>query len=263
MANCLITKLDAVVNNDSLKKLGTLYINATNSGYLAGAVIGISTSSARKITGVSSDLYNQSGVSLGREITEQAGAGTSWFVSGGGVVEVYNKYDLTYLNVKSSFTDPINTKDLSFCTALTSLTAQLAGKLSELPNAPSLTRLDLVPSGLNNGLEGSLADLPTYPSLTYIDLDKYRLITGELKALGGFVALTTLRLGDLTRVGGSVEDFVNAQRAAGRTTCSGITCPYIGTTGITFNGSSIAVASNTVISWTATTITCAGVTIDG
>lgn len=260
MGNCLVTKLPSSVNNDNLRKFGTLYVEFKNSSFNASAVLGLRFSSTATIKGVDSLLYQQNGTTIGSKYSFEASSSANWICSGGGVVEIFNKYDLKYFNANNQYLNPINAADLKYCTSLINLTTPVNGNLSDLPDAP-LTTLNLSRAASSYDLFGELSDLAKFTSLSTLNIGKNEEITGELSDIGGLTSLTSLSLGDISGIGGTVEAFVAAQRAAGRTTCAGITAAYIGTTSVTFNGASIASASNTSISWDATTITVGGTTI--
>lgn len=120
-------------------------------------------------------------------------------------------------------------------------------------------------SSLNENITGTLSPFVRMVNLTKLHIG-YTAILGEFKELGGLTKLTDIDLSS-TNIEGSVEEFVQAQRLAGRTattgTDEGITVKYGFGLKVTFNGTtSYSVAANAKLTWTATTITYNGVTIN-
>lgn len=110
---------------------------------------------------------------------------------------------------------------------------------------------------------GEAADFVKFAAtMTELNISFNTLITGNIADFGPCVNLTTLNISN-TGVTGSLEGFVAAQRAAGRTTCNSLSLPYIGEgQTITFNGAKITTIQYTnTLSWTANTITFNGTTI--
>ena len=105
---------------------------------------------------------------------------------------------------------------------------------------------------------GALANLASLETLEIAGDD----VSGYLKDLGSDIALTKLSIGT-TKIQGSIESFVIEQRAYGRTVCESLAVPYIGASFlINFNDEVIPNNPNSVLAWTADTITLDGVTID-
>ena len=105
------------------------------------------------------------------------------------------------------------------------------------------------------------------PSLTTLSINNslnndHSVSAENIGQLTNLTSLTT-KLAPESRQFGAVETFVATQRSKGRTTCDGISWKYAGWCGATFNGASITKDENTrTLSWTATTITFDGVTIN-
>jgi hypothetical protein len=108
-----------------------------------------------------------------------------------------------------------------------------------------------------------------HPLLVELSLDQiYINPTDSIVSLGSLINLTTMEIlplvSDSNWIGGTIEGFVAAQRAAGRTTCEGIRIPFLGYTNVTFNGHTlqrnIQSPDQDTISWNNSTIT---VTIAG
>lgn len=260
--NCLVTKLKGSVDAD-LPKLGVLKLEVNNSatGYrpigiriVEGATVTVSSPNSN----IYSDL--QGTVTDNPRIISPSGSNTYSFFTSGAIVEISSKYKLAAL-IWDGDIKPVEIKDLKYSEGLVNITGYLTGNLSDMSQLINLTRLE-TPSATYDTtmLLGNISALSTLVNLTYLAIGKRRGITGALKDIGSLTHITDLQIGD-TVISGSIEEFVAAQRLAGRTTCGQLNVPYIGTTAVTFNGGSITAASNSVLSWTASTITLDGTTI--
>lgn len=254
--NCLVTKLKATVDNSNLKKLGVLDIYGTGN-----ADIGFKGSSPITVKCVSGTMYSDSGRT--QSITEKeipVSANTTYlYIVDGTHIEVSSKYNITFVYATPA-TDKMSTEDFKYSTGITRLTVpQIKGKLSDLSGLTSCTTLELVGTSVpyNNELEGVASDIAGLTGLTKISLLRAIKITGSFESLGKCTALTDIKIAE-TKIGGTVEAFVARQRGAGRTTASNIAISLANTT---FNGNSVT-HNPTTLSWTATTITFNGVTID-
>lgn len=254
--NCLVTKLKAVVNNSNLKKLGVLDIYGTGN-----ADIGFKASSPITVKCISGSMYSDSART--QAITEKeipVSANTVYvYITNGTHIEVSNKYAITFVFMTPA-TEKLNVEDFKYSAGITRLTVpQIKGKLSDLSVLTSCTILELVGSSAeyNTDLEGVASDIAGLTGLTKINLVRALKVIGSFESLGKCIALTEIKIAE-THIAGTVEAFVARQRGAGRTTASNIAISLADTT---FNGTSVT-HSNTTLSWTATTITFNGVTID-
>lgn len=85
-------------------------------------------------------------------------------------------------------------------------------------------------------------------------------IKGSLNNFG-FSPITSLNAPNTKKVSLNIEQFVANNRTAGRTTGS-LSLPWVGACNCTFNGAAVKNQQSNSLSWTATTITFNGVTID-
>ena len=254
--NCLVTKLKAVVNNSNLKKLGVLDIYGTGN-----ADIGFKGSSPITVKCISGSMYSDQARTQAiteKEIPVSANAAYV-YITNGTHIEVSNKYAITFVYATPQ-TEKISTEDFKYSTGITRLTVpQIKGNLSDLSGLTSCTTLELVGASVpyNSELEGAASDIAGLTALTKINLLRAQHIYGSFESLGKCIALTEIKIAE-TRIAGTVEAFVARQRGAGRTTASNIAISLALTT---FNGNSVT-HDPTTLSWTATTITFNGVTID-
>ena len=104
-------------------------------------------------------------------------------------------------------------------------------------------------------VSGDISKLGNSTKLTILDV-RQTSVSGDISKLGNLTKLTNLDVGQ-TSVSGDIESFVQAQRAAGRSSAS-LTGSSINWGEVTFDGS----LTKGGLSWTSTTITMNGKTIN-
>ncbi len=257
--NCLVTKLIGVVNDD-LPKYGVLVAEFTDSVHSASASLGIISQSATKIKAVDSPLYSTGGTNLGYEVLVPENQEV-WVCPSSGKVEIYGKYGIRKLVLARGHFAPVETIDLKYCTDLKELTSALSGELDNLSGLTVMEKLILQRNSADYSLTGNLESLAGMTELIQLNITLCKGLTGQLSSLGNMTKLTSINLGD-TNISGSIEDFVVAQRASGRTACETLHVSWIGSSKVTFNGGTISNSGSSVLSWTSSTITLGGTTID-
>lgn len=280
--NCLIKKLPVSFDDPSLVEVGELVfpvrsiadfgknnskfrfwsansemtISTDGDGYFALSYEGLDAPASRLTS------YN----------VPASSDGTSLFLKNGDYnIHIKSKYVLTniLLSGNSPYANPLNIvlRNLTYMPALVSIVVPDAyGTLEDLKSVTTLQVLRIkTPTDADSHVSGKLSDLADLLELQEIVISRCNSITGELSQLGSLVNLTTIKLaqnsGYDSLISGTIESFVAAQRLAGRTTESGISCVF-NHTNITFNGSLVSSSSVKTLSWTATTITYDGVTIE-
>lgn len=149
------------------------------------------------------------------------------------------------------------TGDISKVAKLTSLTtlkfigAHVTGDISKLNVLNKLQILILD----STKVTGSINVFNTLTNLTSLSLANTR-ITGDIINLGNLVNLTNIGIGN-SSISGTIESFVQAQRAAGRSSAQ-ITGSSVDWGNVTFDGS----ITKGTLSWTPTTITMNNKTIN-
>ena len=262
--SCLVTKLKGTVDDKNLSVLGKLKIDKihADSSFISSYTNTISTNASAKLTSPDSNFVDASGNSLGNEITINGSNQIFRLAPSTGEFFI-DKYVITKF---STYYYPANVdihlKDLAYMTNLIELNCPLSGDLQDLERLDSIQTLTI--KG-NSPITGDIANLSKFATLESISMTAVPSpgISGNIKSLGNLTSLTKLVLsqGVLGNVSGTIEEFVQSQRENGRTTCNsfGLTC--FGPT-ITFNGTTISSSSEKVLSWTASTITYDGVTIN-
>lgn len=257
--NCLVTKLIGVVNDD-LPKYGVLVAEFTDNVHSASAALGIISKSATKIKAIDSPLYSTGGANWGYEVLVPENEEV-WVCPSSGKVEIYGKYDIKKLVLIRGHFAPVDTIDLKYCTDLKELTSMLSGELNNLSGLTVMEKLILQRNSADYSLTGNIESLAGMTELTQLNIVLCKGLTGQLSSLGNLTKLTSIAIGD-TNISGSIEDFVVAQRTSGRTACEFLDMAWIGSSKVTFNGGTISNSGSTVLSWTSSTITLAGTTIN-
>lgn len=288
MGSCLVTKLKDVVNNDNLKKFGHIVLNCKSEGNKYFLISLKPNAEPIAITMLEGSIDRVQGGTIidpthaiidGNHgfpgiFTTEASQNIKidfedyYSLAGlGKIVSDDNVKDLKYTDVKtimiypeaeskfnvSVLKDLVNVNILEL-TLLYEQGNRLIGDLSFLTNFSALTSLTLF------GVSVDYTDLifsPSYISnlvnLTEVKLDANKLYSFASDTIANFygnlINLQKLRLqGTLSK--GTVEDFVAAQIAAGRATCSGIAIGANMGRDVTFQGSAITGDNAKILSWT-------------
>ena len=260
MGNCLVTKLNAVVNNDDLIRLNalTVQVNASNTQVtinklVDGTVMPVIIEPGDGVTVTGTDpllpIFN-----------------------GTGKAYIYDVYDL-YEVMSSCFTS-YKWEDLKRCKKLHYFDKAVGVTVDGLTNIDELNvfetnllKINYKDNANAPTLFGDFKDLNT-PKLSSIDL-RQTGVTGNIAELGRFPISKITALGNAeinkNRFNGSLEDMVAVRRGVRGDTTGSLTWDYpVGTSqACTFNGSPINISvANVSLTWDATTITFNGVTIN-
>lgn len=270
--NCLVTKLKASVNNDDLQRFGMLklFINAEGSTVPVWAV---------KESDVPIEIICTGTTSI------TSGEGTiEPVITGVGNIFISDKYKLTRCGINSNTKVVGDFDELMYATKIQYITfyRSLEGEVN-IKNFTNISQLvafdglkELVISERNyssseklSGTIEQLANTPSGKTLTHINIADSN-ITGTMAQLGKLESLTNIvRLTNNSALSspnftGTIESFVNTRRNLITPQSTGtVTWNYPSETNgsVTFNGAAVTGGANTVLSWTATTITFNGVTI--
>ena len=232
MNKCFITKLDAVVEDNHLPYLGYAVANVNLSAEKS-MYFGVDTSvNSVKIKIVG----NVSITSLGGVSTNvkeaQVSHGQSFILSPGTYQLLFDKYYAVPLSFPTDGSIRINAEDFSF---------------SQYSRESSLSLIRII-YGDVKGM-GSLYKAKT---LNFQSCDK---LYGDIADLGTCTGLTELWLNG-TQVTGNIEDFVKAQRNAGRTSCDSLNIAYAAETLVKWKGNGVTTSVyQNKLSWTSNSIT--------
>ena len=280
MANdCLLTKLKGVVDNDNLKIYNTILTRENTSGNVLTFLYNASNPVKIEVIG-DGTLVNVDGtVDYGK-----SREGTNIFAkySGNGKIKISNKYDITLLHITSSTEkDLIDAEDLVFVNITELELTNIKLDVNKL-NITTLSNFLFTGSNVNGNIVNLLNKNDSLTSVKFNNTnvvgDFYNIkntiaeaittlymynskISGDISAFGRFVNLNQMSF-SATDISGSVESFVQAARAAGRTSFANSEQKnWYFNNAITFNGNAVGGGGKNDFSWTATTITLGGVTI--
>lgn len=280
--NCLVKKLKGTVNNPNLEKLGHIILECVSGsnnfvsivcapGYEPLKVTVIEGSIDHVTSGVSmidsTHCVVPSGTSIGTGLfTESAnqaivldiegyyGMQQVRFLHGDKNLNKLRYTQATFIDVRNpaSEFDVESFSSFSACRSieLRDTGNKFNGNLSFIKDFPLTNFLYMsAPSTIQVKLNASdFSNITTLVTLILED-NKISTISGDIATLfGSLTSLTTLRIAG-TNISGTVEGFVAAQIAAGRTTCTGITIGR-NLAGVTYNGSVISGSSSKTLSWT-------------
>lgn len=236
MNQCLVTKLKASVNNDSLPILGGFIVKVTNlSDRLRMLFAGCTMDVDGSATIYDNATDNVIPVPFASIADIKVSAGTYKLV-------VKDKYNLTQIAFRGT-----NDNDLRPCVSF---------NIEELEPCTELTVLSLS----RTKCYGDIKYISGLTSMSFVDVN-YTDVTGDIASLGKMTNLTNWSIAN-SKLIGSIENFVKAQRANGRTVFSTGIPSHIYNTNITFNG--VKVSSNPAdkLTWTENTITLGSVTVN-
>jgi len=260
MSNCLVTKLKGVVDNENLPVFGELELRTVTTGPNQQiCIIGVSFDSISVIGGTT-------------EITPARTPFDGWIVvatAGEHTLKVQNKYAITILNGvglenEEDIVYLTNATGLSLGKSLPSSGFSLDSGITTLKTFDKMPNLiSLVIAAPN--LKGSLADLLpihgntiTSLGIKSVSVSNFTMLMSDLGKIANINTLVDVAISPLQ---GSIESFVASQRGVGATEKS-MDINYFGGNGkITWKGSTFANIQNNTLSWTATTITFNGDTI--
>lgn len=259
MSKALITKLNGVVDNDSLYRLGelpfTVPANAAKENTTLELLLEGNLTFRIKNTGVYD--YNNSVIATKGQtsFTRDSVSNTLYRLesdSAGGIFVIPNKYSIQELktNLKIDIDDNFRWFKGTVLSAPVSMNKNIVKNLSD-----KMTVLFI-------SYEGDLSAFSKFTSLTSLGFREDKLITGNFSSLGALTKLTSMYLNNISSLNLKIEDFVKAQRNAGRTSCDNFNLACGGTSAVTFNGKLIS-QWEAKLSWTDTQITCNGTTIQG
>lgn len=280
MGICLVTKLQASINDANLTKLGSIILNVNGLASAKQFAIIPTTGNTLALNCVGGTFSDGT---TSKEVLE--GGITATLAAGTFKVDINSKYNLKSLVISNlASAASINIDDLKYAKTLETLNVESTpsvGDLSAFAYNPSLNFINV---GISQ-VHGSVGSLVGLPNLSVFRATSASNINGNVSAFANHTNLTDLRLsgtgvgGDIasfgkltnlnalwisnTQIGGTIESFVQAQRANGRTSYTTTAAWGIHDSLVTFNGSAITSAPSAgAFSWTPTTITLNGVTIN-
>lgn len=271
MKNCNQSIIDVNSESNNLPKLGVLCLKRV---YVEDEDATDATLSTQRrlipegktitftIIGDGYFMSTYGGQSIGKEVTVQKGSSNlSYYTSNGNYdIEIKEKYDFTLGLNNSQRAIRCDIADTYYTLTKIITSPGMYGDLGKA-NPEHITTISIYSQQLGKVYYKS-EDIGKFVNVTQIGFD----------TVDGFPEINMSDFGKLVSITGwnqipcavgSIEEFVAAQRAGGRTTFDGtLNLSYIGFSGkVTFNGSVIENVAVGNITWTASTITFRDVTI--
>jgi hypothetical protein len=250
MGKCLVTKLQESVSDSTLLRLGERAFTL-----LAGASI--------TMTGVGVKLRTIGGGTI--DVTSSAG-------------DVPDEIAVTEYQIKGGYTFVKNSGDANLLIGISNI-EKLTAFSTEFPNPLSLEvdlsifnlyPEDLVEVNLSNQriTGGTLADMAMISkqgrAIVSLNFGNAIGVKGSLNDLQELLMGTDVLpvLTNCAEVTGEILDYVKAQRTLGKVSASHAESAWITGTAVTFNGVQVPAVDWTTLSWTESTITFNGTTIN-
>lgn len=260
--DCLVTKLKGSVNDLTIPKLGSFIFKgysgeteSTGRNYVHLVYEGEGTVSMEKGNILELTTGEKSGNKL-------IGPDLTFYIAQGDFVFNVEKYNLRLFHIyynDMSEGSSLNTKDFQYCSKIKRLEVHgIKGDLSDLARITTLEYFDSESYKDTDYLIGDIKTFVSNKNITSINMGGNTMIEGDIASLGSLTKLRTFKLAG-TKISGNIEDFVRAQRTAGRTEATMDNLPYLGACrGLRFNGNAITNQETNTLSWTSTTITLNG-----
>ena len=224
MAQCLVTKLKGVVNDDTIMHLGEFRIKIsrveTPTGKTQGLNVRVNKEVTLEIIGdgyfTDSTLVQNKGKVL-KIPASTAGIGTNIYYSNGDYeIGLTEKYSLSGLQLYSTLEGSIGTGDMSnksmsiddlayseLLSSISLASVNVSGNLSAFKGKNALNSINL----MSSQVEGNISALKDCLSLSGVILNN-TLVTGDISACQGLTALVNLNL-SATKVYGDIASLVN------------------------------------------------------
>lgn len=220
MGNCLVTKLNEVVNNSNLKKLGVLRfeVDVTSTNRSANNLLHSNINNYCKFTIVSGPEGGQI-IKIGTSEALDVPKGTEFFLDnsadmyyfskiGKYVIEITNKYAITIFRIAHDVS--ILLDDMKYSNILQNV--GLRGK-NVIGNFNDLLTSNMTYMNLRNDIEsvsaetiiGDIAKIANTPMVTFIS-EFCNGITGDLSSLSSHSTLSTFVVNNATKITGKISD---------------------------------------------------------
>lgn len=226
MGNCLVTKLNEVVNNSDLKKLGVLRfeVDVTSVSRNLNNLIHCNINDYCKFTIVSGPEGGQI-IKIGISEALDVPKGTEFFLDnsldmyyfskiGKYVIEITNKYNITTFRIKHDVSILLN--DMKYFNTLYEI--ELTGK-NVIGNFNDLPISDMTYMKFDNGIYntqyvsaktivGDISKIANTPMKTFIS-ECCDGITGDLSSLSSHSTLTTIVVNNSHEITGKISDITS------------------------------------------------------
>ena len=255
MENCLVTKLKAVVNNESLPKFGIISFNVVNSTGYSENVCKLSLKAAQQVKlEIDGDGYMAStfaGLSNPSQRTKEMVIEPSdsiYFSNGPYKVNLYNKYGIVdFMAQQNGTIFKLDIGIFEWSTLMSTIrlsSATCTGDISSLSKLTEATYFILRGAAVT----GHLTDIANCKKLFRIDCSvNVNTVSGNLTDIATITSLQELFFEGNYYVKGTIESLAEGQIAAGRNSLPNPgTIQVKGTNNITYNGTGIAYKTATI-----------------
>jgi hypothetical protein len=255
MGNCLVTKLKGVVDNNNLPIYGkAVVVVGANDPFIS-----FNKNTTVKVLGGTVNGQTEISINVATNLLIASSTIVSDGTYGEGKVGLLiDKYALTRMERIQKFDlEDILYSPFVFLQILPSTIVENVEKFPVLCKKQEFTGIN----ASNTNIAFDVTELGSNGVMTDIRLISNNAAYGSLDKAGMSPLTSNFNVPGTKNVSLNIETFVGYQRAAGRTTRS-LSIQYLGACNCTFNGESVTNRPDNSLSWTATTITLNGVTID-
>lgn len=221
MGNCLVTKLNGVINNSDLKKLGVLRFEVDVTSIIRTNIIHCNINNYCKFTIVSGPEGGQI-IKVGRSEAFDVPLGTDFFLDnsldmyyfskiGKYVIEITNKYDITRFEIGHNVSILLN--DMKYFNTLQKVRLigeNIIGNFNDLLTS-NMTYMNFKNNIDNNQyvsagtIVGDIAKIANTPIETFI-FEFCDGITGDLSSLSSHSTLSTFVINNAYKITGKISD---------------------------------------------------------
>lgn len=269
--NCLITKLKSSVTGDA-PIFGQLEIVMAGINFAVLQSVCVSANEESVVSGDNGIVFKNASLTTELSnpftLTSAMQYGFNVICANDAKMVITNKYKLSAKNGVYGFTGVKKFIEVdSFIYSIPNNTTALIltyymSKMELSDIIPKVTSYNssIISFNFANSpyIEGNINVFRNINNLKIIDVGNCPLVNGTIADLKSITTLDNIACTG-TKVGGTIEEFVAGQRAAGRTTGT-VSGNSTGWGLVTFDGATTHAKG--VVSWTATTITMDGVTIN-
>ena len=228
MTKCLVTKLNGIVNNNSILKMGEMRIkvNKISSPTSTSQKIKIGFTNNVNISIIGNGFFTDETLTNNMGTQKTVSSRENLYLSNGDYeISISDKYSIEYLETftSSETNKTLNIEDVKFSNSCTSIWLQnstsVSGDISELSNLTALTSLFIG----STSVSGDISELSNLTALTSLFIGSTS-VSGDISELSNLTALASLNLGS-TSVSGDISALSNLTALAslnlGSTSVSG------------------------------------------
>ena len=207
MVKCLITKLEGIVNNSNLLKIGEMRLRIAKSetSVSTGKKIDFNVSKPVTIEIIGNGYFTDSNLTdnKGKTFTLNTGEQSIFVSNDVEDIAILDKYSIIKLSSNYGKTISLDISALKYSKYLTEIylpNTQINGNIGDLKNLTALNKLYLS----NTQIYGNVGDLKNLTSLSYLYLYNTQ-VTGNIGDLKNLTALSDINMSN-TQVTGNVGD---------------------------------------------------------